>query len=192
MREKALSFISQKIKSFKVFITGLFAKLGLKKAELGAFSGDKKQEPLSIKPEETRRNPIDDSTAKYALQYIFEIVNTAGCDRGVGIIIEDVDKLRERNSFIDIVCLSFRYVTIYTENIESANLFGDFVYEKYGLPIMVLNISEAARCRYPVIIDLMRGKVRYGRDLCIEGAEFDNNGKFLGLCVGSRTVPIPR
>ena len=190
MRQKVISFISQKIKSFRVWISGLFAKFGLKKAEPGSYIRDK-VEPKVIKAEEPRRIPIDDSTAKYALQYIFGIVNAAGCDRGVGIIVDDVNKLRERNSFIDIVCLSFRYVTIYTENIEAANTFGDFVYEKYGLPIMVLSISEAVRCRYPVIIDFVHGKVRYGRDLCIEGAEFDNNGKFLGLCIGSRTVQIP-
>ncbi len=189
MRQKIYSFISQKIKSFKIRIVSLISRLGRKKTALE--SGGAKNKSEEVKSEKLSRVPIDDSTAKYAIEYIFGIVNTAGCDRGVGIIVDDVNNFRELNSFIDIVCLSFRYVTIYTDNIDSANMLGDFVYEKYGLPIMVLSMSEAVRCRYHVIIDLRNGKVRYGRDLCIDSAVADNNGKVVGLCIGSRIVRIP-
>lgn len=183
MRRGFVTLISQKIKSFKVRIIKRLSKYFRHKS-----SGIYRPE-ADITTEETRTLPIDDITAKYALGYLFGLGDAVGCDRGVGIIVNDVDDLRELNTFTNMVCLSFKYVTVYTKNIESANAMGDFVYEKYGLPIMILSISEASRCRYPVIIDLVKGRVRYGRDLCIEGAEF-KNGKFTGLRIGSRIVAL--
>lgn len=188
MRQELILFISQKIKSLGRWIAGLFAKFGF--ASLSSEVKGNEKEAKALKDETPNKVPIDDYAAKYVLKYIFSIVNNTGCDRGVGIIVDDVNNLRERNSFIDIVCLSFRYVTIYTENLDTANRLGDIVYEKYGLPIMILSISEAARCRYPVIIDFVHGKVRCGRDLCIDGAITDNGGRLTGLCVGSRIVPV--
>ena len=183
MRRGIIALISQKIKSFKIRIIKVISKYFRHKSP-AVYRAEE-----NLKIEESRTLPIDDTTVKYALEYLFSLGDAVGCDRGVGIIVNDVDDLRELNTFTDTVCLSFKYVTVYTNNIDSANVLGDFVYEKYGLPIMILSISEASRCRYPVIIDLVKGRVRYGRDFCIEGTEF-KNGKVMGLRIGSRIVEL--
>lgn len=169
-------FISQKIK-------GLYARV--KKAFL------KLAERQNTVPRiEPKKRPIDDLTVKYALNYIFSIAGSASYEKGAGIIVKNIDELRERNTFSALVCTAFRYITVYTKCTESANEFADYVYERYGLPVMVMSIEEASRCRYPVIIDFVRGKVRYGRDVCVDGTLYGADGKMTGLTVGARIIKI--
>lgn len=178
--------VSQKIKSCLCrFIRALVANIRSDSANSrNTISED--IEPARIEPQ---RLPIDDITVKYALGYIFGLINSAAYDKGAGVVVVDIDDLRERNTFSGLLCKAFRYLAIYTENTESANIFADQVYEKYGLPIAVLDIDEAGGCRYPVMIDLVSGKVRYGRDVCVDGAVFEGEEP-IGISVGSRVIPI--
>lgn len=185
MRRSLFKFISQKINALCALIRTLAKKIYSKKSICIGGSAGKALEPAQSIP---RKEPLSGVGIILALKYIFKIVNASEYEKGAGIIISDVNSIREMNTFLSLVCSAFRYITVYTENAESANKLADYVYDRFGLPIMVMTADEAPRCRYPVIIDFISGKVRYGRDLCIDGIFYDANDSLLGISIGSRIV----
>lgn len=185
MRTNLFKFISQKINALCTLIKTLVKKIqSIKLMYLGSSAA----EGLNPQQSVPRKEPLSDDGIILALKYIFKIIGSSDYEKGAGIIIGDVDSIRERNTFLSLVCSAFRYITVYTENVGSANKLADYVYDRFGLPIMVMTADEALRCRYPVIIDFISGKVRYGRDLCIDGVFYDASDSLLGISIGSRIV----
>ncbi len=104
-----------------------------------------------------------------AAEYVLKASGLNPSSTGIGIAAEDLNRLNGINTVMNFVCARFKYVTLYTAETEEAGRIADMIYAKYGLPIMVLDISEAANCRYPVTMDFDGSKLRYGRDMCIIG-----------------------
>lgn len=178
-------FISQKIKDLYHFIKELFYN---KKILLEQQNQNKLPEKQTA--EYPVKVPIGCDNIELSIKYVLGLLNTPGFNAGVGIIIDDVDDLRGLNTVMNLVCREFKYVTIYTKNISAGNKTADYVYSKFGLPIMVLDVSESQKCRYQVIIDFNNGKLRCGRDLCVTGTAKDKNGDTVGLYLGERLVTV--
>ena len=171
-------FISQKIKDLYHFIKELFYN---KKILI------EQQDRNKLTEKQTAEYPVK---VLIGCEYVLSLLNTPGFKAGAGIIVDDVDDLRGLNTVMNLVCREFKYVTIYTKNISAGNKTADYVYSKFGLPIMVLDVSESQKCRYQVIIDFNNGKLRCGRDLCVTGTAKDKNGDTVGLYLGERLVTV--
>lgn len=175
-------FISQKIKKIFNYFKSIFTQ----KPTLIDEAIDKKQQILEkVYPEKV---DLCCENLEFIIEYVLKIANIKRYSSGVSIIVCDVDSLSGLNTVMNLVCTEFKYVTIYTENVYSAGAIADYVYAKFGLPIMVLGIEESARCRYPVIIDFVNNKLRYGRDVCITGTAKEKSGKTVGVYIGDRLV----
>ena len=175
-------FISQKIKDLYHFIKELFynKKILIEQQDRNKLTEKQTAEyPVKV--------PIGCVNIEISIKYVLSLLNTPGFKAGAGIIVDDVDDLRGLNTVMNLVCREFKYVTIYTKNISAGNKTADYVYSKFGLPIMVL---ESQKCRYQVIIDFNNGKLRCGRDLCVTGTAKDKNGDTVGLYLGERLVTV--
>ena len=178
-------FISQKIKDLYHFIKELFyyKKILIEQQDRTQLTENQTAEyPVKV--------PIGCDNIEISIKYVLSLLNTPGFKAGAGIIVDDVDDLRGLNTVMNLVCREFKYVTIYTKNISAGNKTADYVYSKFGLPIMVLDVSESQKCRYQVIIDFNNGKLRCGRDLCVTGTAKDKNGDTVGLYLGERLVTV--
>lgn len=181
---KLFRFISQKIKDLINRFKKHFLIVRVK-PEISVSEKVKLSEPVDTTP---KRVPINDSNVKYALEYILNLAENKDVSFGVGILVKDLGDLSHKNSFSELICNTFKYVTIYTENMSSADRFGDYIYDRYGLPIMILGSSEFSKCKYQVIIDLVSGKLRYGRDICIDGVMYDRSDNIVGISSGKRII----
>lgn len=139
-------FISQKIKDLYHFIKELFynKKILIEQQDRNKLTEKQTAEyPVKV--------PIGCDNIEISIKYVLSLLNTPGFKAGAGIIVDDVDDLRGLNTVMNLVCREFKYVTIYTKNISAGNKTADYVYSKFGLPIMVLDVSESQKCRYQVI-----------------------------------------
>ena len=178
-------FISQKIKDLYHFIKELFynKKILIEQQDRNKLTEKQTAEyPVKV--------PIGCDNIEISIKYVLSLLNTPGFKAGAGIIVDDVDALRGIKIVMNLLCREFKYVTIYTKNISAGNKTADYVYSKFGLPIMVLDVSESQKCRYQVIIDFNNGKLRCGRDLCVTGTAKDKNGDTVGLYLGERLVTV--
>ena len=161
-------FISQKIKDLYHFIKELFynKKILIEQQDRNKLTEKQTAEyPVKV--------PIGCDNIEISIKYVLSLLNTPGF-----------------KAVMNLVCREFKYVTIYTKNISAGNKTADYVYSKFGLPIMVLDVSESQKCRYQVIIDFNNGKLRCGRDLCVTGTAKDKNGDTVGLYLGERLVTV--
>ena len=178
-------FISQKIKDLYHFIKELFynKKILIEQQDRNKLTEKQTAEyPVKV--------PIGCDNIEISIKYVLSLLNTPGFKAGAGIIVDYVDDLRGLNTVMKMVSREIKYVTIYTKNISAGNKTADYVYSKFGLPIMVLDVSESQKCRYQVIIDFNNGKLRCGRDLCVTGTAKDKNGDTVGLYLGERLVTV--
>lgn len=88
-----------------------------------------------------------------AVEFVLKASGLNASCSGIGIAAENLNRLSGINTVMNFVCTRFKYVTLYTAKTDEAGRIADMIYAKYGLPIMVLDISEAAKCRYPVTMD---------------------------------------
>ena len=131
-------FISQKIKDLYYFIKKLFynKKILIEQQDRNKLTEKQTAEyPVKV--------PIGCDNIEISIKYVLSLLNTPGFKAGAGIIVDDVDDLRGLNTVMNLVCREFKYVTIYTKNISAGNKTADYVYSKFGLPIMVLDVSES-------------------------------------------------
>lgn len=190
MKRVVLTLISQKIKKTKLFFVGAVksALAFLKNKRRTNFFNDVTH--AEVLEEKRIIKPIDELSAKKAMEYLLKTDDSFGALYGVGLVVQDVSGLKNINTLIDTLINKFRYLTIYTENLNSASHLADLVYEKYGLPIMLITQTEADKCRYPFKIDLNLGKIKYGQNTYVDGAEYDEAGSIIGLCFGKRIVKV--
>lgn len=183
---KLFLFISQKIKNLIKGFKKHFLVVRVR-PKVSETSKIKIEQP---KKEEPKRVPLNESNVKYALEYVLKVAEDNDVNLGVGILLGDSNDLCKQKSFTKLICTTFKYVTIYTDDIYAADKFGDYVYDKYGLPIMAIGSSEFLKCRYHITIDLVSGKLRCGRDMCIDGALYDKSEHLIGITSGKRIIKV--
>lgn len=93
---------------------------------------------------------------------------------GIGIFLpEDAEKFMPA---VDYACERFRYAALYSDDGEAVERAAERIYAELGLPLMTYGAEDFSKCRYPLLMDFARGRLRLGRDLCIIGT--DENGSF--------------
>ena len=96
-------------------------------------------------------------------------------DTGIGIAIDDVSALKGVSEILDYACMRFKYISLYSSEMNKASEIADRIFIRYGLPITVLSTDEFTKCRHPVKVDFGSGKLRLGRDMCIVGTDAEGN-----------------
>lgn len=113
--------------------------------------------------------PLNSETFPKAAEFALRAAGLNACDVGIGIAVGNINS--GINEIMDYACPQFKYVSLYSTEMNEASEIADRIFIKYGLAITVLSTDEFIKCRYPLKMDFNIGKLRLGRDLCIIGTD---------------------
>ncbi|HIV85962.1 MAG TPA: hypothetical protein H9900_04040 [Candidatus Monoglobus merdigallinarum] len=176
--------ISQKLKQLISYFKRLLRN---KKTETKGLKREEQTKSLPVYP---LRVPLDCGNIICAAEYALKSIKTPAQNQGIGIVAKELGNISGLNSVMNYACMNFKYVTVYTDDKAHADALSDLIYDKYGLPVMILGAAEADGCGYPMVMDFDRGRLKYGRRRFINGALISADGAVEGLCIDDSSVSL--